>query len=327
MPENTSNSVHNVPIRIGISTCLLGEHVRYDGGHKKNSYICQTLGQYFEYTPLCPEVGIGMSIPREPIRLIDIEGESRAQSISGSHEDFTESLDAFAGKHRQTLASLSGYLLKSGSPSCGMERVKRYKSHGKGAAATKDGVGIFAAALMRHFPLMPVEEEGRLADPGIRENFIERVFVYVRWQQLLQQGLTPQALVEFHTQHKYLLMLHSQPAYQSAGQMIAKAGTADINALADAYIDCVMQALKIRASAKQHANVMYHLLGYLKNELDSDDKEEMVDTIERYRTGLLPLIVPVTLLHHFFRKYPNRYVAKQWYLSPHPAELMLRNTL
>lgn len=309
-------------IRIGISSCLLGQKVRYDGGDKQDSFINGTLGRFFEFVPVCPEVAIGLGVPREPIHLVGDPEQPRAVGVRNPQLNVTEPLTAFGRKTARELdGTISGYILKSKSPSCGMERVKLYRN----GTPSKQGVGLYARELMRAQPLLPVEEEGRLGDPVLRENFIERVFAFRRWQELAASGLTAARLVEFHAAHKLTLMAHSPAHYRSLGRLVANAGTRPIGELAEEYIQGFMTALKHRATRKRHANVLMHLMGYLKKQLDGADKAELLDLIEAYRLGQLPLIVPVTLLKHHFRRHPDAYVAQQTYLNPHPPELMLRN--
>jgi uncharacterized protein YbgA (DUF1722 family) len=220
------------------------------------------------------------------------------------------------------LLGLHGYILKKNSPSCGMERVRVYDQHG---AAHRSGRGLFAAALLKRLPLLPVEEEGRLQDMRLRENFIERVFAYARWQALCGSGATPQDLVRFHTQHKLTVLAHSRPHAQTLGRLVAQAGTSSLATLLPEYGATFMGALQVKATPKKHANVLYHLLGYLKKSLDTHDRAEVVTSIEEYRQGLVPLVVPLTLLKHHFRRHPVPWVCEQTYLQPYPAELMLRN--
>jgi len=311
-------------IPVGISSCLLGQEVRFDGGHKRDSYVTGTLSDYFDFVPFCPEAAVGLGIPRQPIRLVQRGKEVRAVGVRTPELDPTDDLAAFASRTARQLGYLSGYILKNNSPSCGMERVKVYNDKGM---PERIGVGIYARVLMKSLPLLPVEEEGRLGDAVLRENFIERVFVYHRWQQLIRGSLTAHELVEFHADHKYLIMAHSQEAYRQLGRMVADAGKVDLEQLATDYVTILMSALKRPATPRQHVNVLQHLLGYLKEHLDKLDREEMVETIEQYRQGLLPLIVPITLIRHHFRRYPDPYVMRQYYLSPHPKELMLRNRI
>lgn len=313
-------------IKVGVSSCLLGAEVRFDGGHKRDAYINSTLSEYFDFVPVCPEVAIGMSIPRPPIRLVQSGDEIRVVGVRNPEDDYTDKLRAYGIRMAKRLTDLSGYIFKRGSPSCGMERVKVYSGQGM---PVKSSAGAYAAEFMRTQPLLPCEEEGRLGDPMLRENFIERVFVFKRWQNLMRTGVTPGGLVDFHTQHKFLVLAHNQAAYRRMGRLVAQAGSRDmdIEALAEQYVIELMDALKRRASRKQHVNVLQHLMGYVSDFLDADDRAEMVDIIEQYRQGLVPLIVPITLLKHHLRRHPNDYVARQVYLTPHPKELMLRNLL
>ncbi len=311
-------------IKLGISSCLLGQEVRYDGGHKRDAYINGTLSDYFDFVTLCPEMAIGLGVPRPPIRLVQQGDEIRVVGIKDPSIDVTEKLHAYGKEMGERLEQISGYILKSRSPSCGMERVKVYneKGHSSGTAA-----GAFAHSLMKKLPLLPVEEEGRLGDPGLRENFIMRVFVYHRWQRMLQQGLSVAGLQAFHAAHKYLVMAHNQAAYKRMGKMLAEVDGNNTKVVSCLYMEELMTALKRPARRKQHVNVLHHLLGYLKKYLDSEDKAEMLEVIGDYGNGIVPLIVPITLLKHHFRRHPNDYIERQVYLTPHPHELMLRNLI
>lgn len=311
-----------IRIRIGISSCLLGQEVRYDGGHKHNGYITESLGQFFEFVPFCPEVAIGLGVPRPPIRLAKSTHGTRARGIQDPALDVTDRLAAYAGKVAPKLHGVSGYILKKGSPSCGMERVKVYSRQG---TAVTTGAGIYARTLMELLPELPFEEEGRLMDPVLRENFIERVFVYHRWQQLLGQRLTARRLVEFHARHKFILLAHDEKRYRELGRLVAKAGGRGIAAIGRSYITLLMQALRKPATRTRHGNVLQHLSGFFKNNLDRDDKRELLTLIDGYRRGHVPLVVPVTLIRHYLRRFPEPYVSDQYYLAPHPDELMLRN--
>jgi uncharacterized protein YbgA (DUF1722 family)/uncharacterized protein YbbK (DUF523 family) len=311
-------------IRIGISSCLLGEEVRYDGGHKYDGYITETLGRYFTFVPYCPEVAVGLGVPRQPIRLVQVGARSRARGVTDPTLDVTDSLEAYAESVAMTLGAVSGYILKKGSPSCGMERVKQYNPKGMPVAGS---AGIYARALMDRLPELPFEEEGRLMDPVLRENFVERVFVYRRWQQLIPGHLTPKALVEFHTRHKLLVLAHDEKAYRALGLLVAAAGTNRISNLGTRYIKQLMEALKKPATPRRHANVLQHVFGFFKSRLNAGDKREVVDLVNAYRRGQVPLIVPITLLRHYLRRFPDPYLAGQHYLTPQPDELMLRNQI
>jgi uncharacterized protein YbgA (DUF1722 family)/uncharacterized protein YbbK (DUF523 family) len=310
------------PIRVGISSCLLGHEVRYDRGHKHNAYITQTLGRFFEFMPFCPEVAIGLGIPRPPIKLVQMADGVHVRGVRNPDQDVTRALVAYGEQVSARLQGVSGYLFKKGSPSCGMERVKVYKPSGEPAGV---GAGMFADTIMREHPELPVEEEGRLMDPVLRENFVERVFVYHRWQGLCHPASGAAELVEFHTRHKFIVLAHDEPAYRQLGRLVAEAGNADLEATRDRYIRLLMGALKKPATPKQHANVLMHVMGFFKRQLATQDKAELLDLIDAYRRGQVPLIVPITLIRHHLRHYPDEYIMQQYYLNPHPRELMLRN--
>jgi len=311
------------PIRIGISSCLLGEEVRFDGGHKRDSFLVDTFGKWVEWVMVCPEVEVGMGTPRESLRLVRDKSELRMVTTK-TGVDHTGAMTAWARRRVEALGreDLCGYVLKKDSPSCGMERVKVYDPHGSPVRA---GVGLFAAALLERFPLLPVEEEGRLSDPRLRENFIERVFAYRRVRSFLAGRWTVGGLVQFHTAHKLLLMAHSPEAYQRLGRLVAGAKGADRAALAGRYEREFMQALKVLATPRRHVNVLQHMLGYFRDRLDDASRRELLDCIEDYRRGLVPLVVPLTLVRHHVRALGVEYLTGQLYLEPHPKEMMLRN--
>lgn len=311
--------------RIGISSCLLGHKVRYDGGHKRDDYILGVLAKHVDYVPVCPEVAIGLGVPRPPIQLVGDPARPRVVGVKDPAADYTRELTACGRRMARELGDISGYIFKSKSPSCGMERVKVYPASGRPPVAR--GTGVYARAVMEAAPWLPVEEEGRLHDPVLRENFIERLYAYRRWQDLRATRLSAAKLVAFHSAHKLTLMAHSTVAYGALGRLVAEAGTRPLGELARRYLEGFTAALRQPATRKRHANVLMHLMGYLKRQLDGGDKAELLAVIERYRRGQLPLIVPITLLKHHFRRHPNAYVAGQVYLNPHPEELMLRNAV
>jgi len=316
--------IENLKIPVGISSCLLGEKVRYDGGHKGHSYIRRTLGEYFDFRSFCPEVTIGLGIPRKPIRLWKNENDKiRCVSVSDSSLDFTQQLGDCGDAQYDWHKHLCGYILKKDSPSCGMERVKIWDD----VMPKREGVGVYADKLIKNFPYLPVEEEGRLGDAILRENFIQRVFAMHRWFKFVSQGLGVGQLADFHARHKLILMSRDQASCRELGQLVA--GTTRECLLEDSkkYLLGFMSALKKRASRRNHVNVLQHIQGYLKISLDSDDKKELVRIIENYRKGQVPLIVPITLLNHFFRKHPNVYISNSWYMKPYPEELMLQNAI
>ena len=308
-------------IKVGISACLLGQEVRFDGGHKRSSFCERDLGAHFDYHPVCPEMAIGLGAPRAAIRLVKHHGEVRAEASNGSF-DVTERLIAFSEQKARQLDFLSGYILCAKSPSCGMERVRIYGANNEGSA--KEGIGLFAKALMAANPLLPVEEDGRLCDPILRENFVLRVFAYHDWQQLCARGITAAALIRFHSRYKYLVLSHASTHYHTLGKLLGNLGKANLQEVADSYIRGLMAALTLRANRRSHTNVLMHLQGYFKRVLTPAQKQELADTIDKYRTGIFPLLVPLTLIRHHLREYPNTYLADQVYLNPHPDTLKLR---
>lgn len=312
-------------LKIGISSCLLGEEVRYNGGHKRDGFVCGDLSRYVDYVPICPEVAIGMGIPRPPIRLVGDPESPRAVGTDDPNMDVTDRLSAYAEETVPDFGGLNGYILKKDSPSCGMERVKVYNP--KGGAGERKGTGIYARVLKDRLPDLPVEEEGRLKDPVLRENFINRAYTNRRWQQLLEKGVTPAGLIEFHTDHKYLVMAHSQAAYQRLGRMLANLSGIDPKSVASRYIGELMTALSRRVNRMRHVNVLQHMMGYLKRSIDSGDKKEIIGSIEAYRRGEIPLVVPITLMRHYFRRHPDPWMERQVYLFPHPDDLGLRNQI
>jgi uncharacterized protein YbgA (DUF1722 family)/uncharacterized protein YbbK (DUF523 family) len=311
-------------IRLGISTCLLGEEVRYDGGHKLDRFLVDTLGHYVEWVPVCPEVEMGLRVPRESMRLVDDPENPRLVTLK-SREDYTERMQAWARERLVDLAQarLHGFVFKKDSPSSGLYRVRVYDESGM---PRRVGTGIFPREVMRRFPLLPLEEEGRLHDMHLRENFLDRIFAYYRWMRLLEQDPTPGELVRFHTAHKLTLMAHSPSHYQEMGRLVAAAGTSPWEDLAETYGRSLMDGLQVMTTSGKHANVLQHLMGFLKEELARQDKAELLGLIEDYRSGFVPLIVPLTLLkHHLSRHEVPDWVHQQVYLYPYPKELMLRN--
>jgi uncharacterized protein YbgA (DUF1722 family)/uncharacterized protein YbbK (DUF523 family) len=324
MPDLTQDNRQGPSIRLGISTCLLGERVRYDGGHKLDRYLTGTLGQFFEWVPVCPEVEMGLPTPRPSLRLVG-DPEDPRLIMPKTGEDHTERMKAWAAQRVEALAEvgLHGFVFKKDSPSSGLFRVKVYNEHGM---AQRNGTGMFPREVMNRFPLLPLEEEGRLNDLPLRENFIERVFAYYRWTRMLDEEPTPGGLVKFHTAHKLTLMAHSPKHYTEMGRLVADAGKRDWEELTVEYGAQLMEGLAVMGTRGKHVNVLQHLMGYLKNHLSSDDKQELLGLIEDYRQALVPLIVPLTLLkHHLGRYQVPDWVHQQVYLHPYPKELMLRN--
>lgn len=313
-----------IKARVGISQCLLGEPVRFDGGHKRFPYAVNVLDAWFEWTPVCPEVGAGMPIPREAVRLVNIEARPRMVGRR-SGDDWTEAMDAWIARTlpRLKAADLHGFLLQKNSPSCGVFRVKHYHPGGHIAAM---GSGLFAAALQAALPNLPIEEEGRLNDPRLRESFLTRVFVYRDWRTLRAEGLGKAELIDFHARHKMLIMAHSPQAYREAGRIVAAAGRSPCAERLDAYESTMMTALARVPSRGRQINAMEHLCGFLKG-LSDADKAELRTQIEAYRQGVVPQAVPMTLLRHHLRHRENAWALSQRYLEPVPAELGLRARL
>lgn len=311
------------PIRILISSCLLGEKVRYDGGHKREGYLVETLGRFVEWVRVCPEVDCGLPTPREAMRLVG-DPKSPRLVTSRTGVDYTEKMQEFARRKVKELEGLNlcGYICKKDSPSSGMERVKVY---GDSGVPAKVGSGLFTKAFMDHFPLIPVEEEGRLNDPILREMFIGRVFTLRRFRDLLSQGKTRGGLVSFHTDHKLLLLAHDRKRYTDMGLLVAAAKGLSPSVLYDRYQSLLMESLSAKPTVKKSADVLLHMMGHFKTVLTADEKQELLEVIDRYRKKLIPIIVPVTLVGHYVRKYRVSYLERQVFLHPHPVELMLRN--
>ena len=310
-------------IPIAISSCLLGNKVRFDGGHKQSKYCLNTLSDWFDYQPICPEMGIGMPSPRPPIRLVEKGDEIRVVEVDDNTVDVTDELRMFARDKLPDLDSISGYIVIRNSPSCGMERVKVY--HENGNPAGKSSRGAYIDEIMKQRPELPVEEEGRLQDPKLRENFITRVFAYKDFQEAVKSEPTIDHLVKFHSRYKYLVMAHSYEDYKTLGRLVANNDGLPVDELISKYEQGLMITLKRIANAKSHSNVLYHIMGYLKEELNTEAKQELVTVIEQYRKGMVTLIAPVTLINHYINQFGNDYIANQAYLNPHPIELGLRN--
>jgi uncharacterized protein YbgA (DUF1722 family)/uncharacterized protein YbbK (DUF523 family) len=312
-------------IRLGVSACLLGQEVRFDGGHQLDRFITDTLGRYVEFVPVCPEVECGLGVPREAMRLVGDPEAPRLMTVR-TKIDYTDRMIPWAQKRVQELEQedLCGFIFKSKSPSSGMERVRVYSEPPQGSPVTK-GVGMFARIFMEHFPLLPVEEEGRLHDPVLRENFIERLFVFKRWRELLAGNTGRGGLVTFHTRHKLLILAHSTEHYRELGKLVAHAKGLQTPELYERYQSRLMEALRLKATPKKNTNVLHHLMGYFKKHLTAEEKQELLEIIDSYHQGYVPLVVPVTLINHYVRKYHEPYLTEQFYLHPHPVELQLRN--
>ena len=311
------------PLNIGISACLLGENVRWNGGHSLNRFVAHTLGQFVRFVPVCPEVECGLGTPRETLRLVGtVEAPRLVTSRSGI--DHTERMQTWAQKRLDQLAEedLCGFIFKKDSPSSGLMRVKVYNDKGQ---PVKNGVGMFARAFTERFPRIPVEEEGRLNDPKLRENFIEQIFALKEWRDTLEARKSMGSLVAFHTRQKMLILSHSQKHYREMGKLVAVGKQMKPTQLYDQYEALFLDALRLKTTIKKNTNVLLHILGHFKKQLTADEKQEMLDLIDNYRAEQLPLIVPITLVNHYVRKYDKPYLAQQTYLNPHPLELKLRN--
>jgi uncharacterized protein YbgA (DUF1722 family)/uncharacterized protein YbbK (DUF523 family) len=315
--------------RLGISRCLLGDEVRYDGGHKRDAFLVSMFGRFVEWVPVCPEVELGMGTPREAIQLVAAGDGAVANGVRvrlvGVHTrtDWTDAMTAFSRSRLAALESmhLSGYVLKKDSPSCGLERVRIRN----GDAVSRTGRGLFADALATRWPSLPMEDEGRLHDPVLRENFVERIFAYQRLRAFFDSRWTVGGLVRFHTIHKLQLLAHSRQGYTGLGQLVATASGQPRRVLASAYERLFMTTLRRAATPKRQADVLTHIAGHLKRVIDAADRDELVAAIDDHRLGLTPLIVPITLIRHHVRRHDVAYLRDQVYLDPHPRELGLRN--
>jgi uncharacterized protein YbgA (DUF1722 family)/uncharacterized protein YbbK (DUF523 family) len=308
---------------LGIGSCLAGNPVRYNADSKKPNEYVRNICEHFDTQAFCPEMGIGLGVPRPPIRLVGSEHAVRIVDVKTHQHDYTDQIQAYA---RQVLAQapqLCGYILVKGSPSCGYGRVKRYSQEGQHLASDQNGV--FAASLAATDPLLPLEDDGRLNDPGLRESFVTRACTYHEWKALLQQGLTAHRLIEFYSRYKYLVMAHHLPSYKALGPMLADAGQQDLDTLAATFISTLMQALTHRATRRSHSNVLFHIAGYLKRQITNEQRQRLSVLIDDYRTAKVPLIVPVTLLKHHFADNPNAYINGQVFLDPYPDALRVRN--
>lgn len=308
-------------IKVGISSCLLGAKVRYDGGHKQSKYCQNVLEKHFDFQPFCPEMAIGLGTPRKTIRLVKDEDRIRIIASDGSF-DVTDEMEKYAKETSATLHDLSGYVVCAKSPSCGMERVTTYQAGTNNGQ--RDGVGLYTAQLMKDHPLLPIEEDGRLNDPLLRDNFITRVFAYHQWQCLMESGLTLAKMISFHAQHKYLLMAHNPSLYYKLGPMLGGNSDKSVEVIAQEYISLFMEVLGTMPTRKSHTNTLSHLQGYFKSHLSSAQRVDLAANIDKYRQGLLPLMAPLTLINHYLALFPDPYLEQQVYLHPHPDELKLR---
>jgi uncharacterized protein YbgA (DUF1722 family)/uncharacterized protein YbbK (DUF523 family) len=310
---------------IGIGACLNGEQVRYNGVSKRNNLQSLRLEEHFQLHAFCPEVSIGLGIPRQPIRLVGNSEAPQAMDSESQTNNYTAALERFARTVMCQEPNLCGYILVKGSPSCGYERVKRYDE--KGNMVARDGRGVFASALLKLDTLLPLEDEGRLNDPELRESFFCRAFVYHDWKTLVSGGLTVHGLITFYSRHKYLLMAHDYGSYNRAGRLLADAGNCELSTLADELIGLLMTALAVPAGRGRYSNVMLHILGYLKRSVSGRERQQLAGTIKQYRDGEVPLVVPIALLRHHFSNNPDPYISDQTFLQPYPDALQLRNQI
>ncbi|MFA0085385.1 hypothetical protein BCU70_00800 [Vibrio sp. 10N.286.49.C2] len=310
------------PITLGISSCLLGEKVRYDSGHKQSTYVNKELRDYFSFVSVCPEVGMGLPVPRPTIRLMSNEERISLVETKDATKDYTDGMLTYTHQKVAELedTEMCGYIVCAKSPSCGMERVKVYTV---GHAKT-NGVGLYTEHLMKKMPWLPVEEDGRLNDPVLKENFISRVFGLNDFYQSMQGAPTPGKIVDFHSRYKLTLMAHNPSAYKSLGRLVAHQNELEPSDFYQQYRQGLMDGLKHRASRKNVTNVLMHIQGYFKRSLNADEKRELSQVIDDYRTGVLPLLSPLTLIKHYLRAYPDDYLAQQRFLQPHPEEMRLR---
>ncbi|MCE9636342.1 MAG: DUF523 and DUF1722 domain-containing protein [Planctomycetes bacterium] len=322
--QGSTTTPHGPRLRLGISSCLLGEKVRYDGGHKRDTFLTVGLAPWVEWVPVCPEVEVGMGTPREAVQLVGTVASPRMLGRK-TRRDWTDDLQRWAATRIEQLRALSlhGFVLTKNSPSCGLFAVRVHVSE---TASEKKGRGLWAAALTEADPLLPVEEEGRLCDAKLRENFVDRIFAHERWTRFVAEDGSRKGLVRFHTVHKLTIMSHSTEHYRSLGRVVAEAGKHRPAALCADYGKMFMAAMAVPTTRGRHVNVLQHLAGFLKRALADDDKTELQQSITDYGAGLLPLVAPLTLLRHHLRREPEAaWAFDQVYLSPYPKELMVRN--
>lgn len=310
-------------IPLGVSQCLLGDPVRFDGGHKRNRYLTDVLSSYVEFRPVCPELAIGLGVPRKPIRLVVTQGEDRIRGVENPELDVTEALIQEAEIAVAQMPDICGYVFMQNSPSCGVYGLKRYSTDGHNI--DKNGRGAYAKRFMDLMPLVPVEEAGRLTDAGLRENFIARVFALHDWRKQLQQNPTPKKIIEFYSRYKYQVMAHHVPSYYAIGKFLANLTAQPIAEINQKFIQLLMAALGHQATRKGNTNAMMHLRGYLKSHITKLEKEELSHSIESYCKGMVPLVVPLTLLKHYLMTLDNPYLKNQTFWSPYPETLGLRN--
>ena len=309
-------------IKVGVSACVMGEKVRYDGGHKQSNYTVNYLSKVFQMVPTCPEVGMGMPVPRPAIRVVEGKSDNLLVDSKDATLDYTSDLENYYQKQKPVFPELDGYIFAAKSPTCGVERIKVFDDEGN--LLHRKGRGLFADRVMKGFPHLPVEEDGRLNDMGLRESFVTRVFVHASYRNEVLAEPSVNALVAFHSKHKFLVMAYNPIAYRQLGRVVANAKHARFETVSEQYMSLLMSALSKPTNRKKHTNVLMHLQGFLKKKLDKQDKQELTEQIDQYRLGHLPLMAPITLINHHLKHHPNDYVSSQVYLQPYPAELQLR---
>ena len=325
MPSSASEHSADPRPLLGIGSCLAGNAVRYNGDSKAANQYVRALCDHFDTRAFCPEMAAGLGVPRPPIHLVGTQEAVRVVDVATHENDYTEAIGAFGREVLQMAPDLCGYILVKGSPSCGYDRVKRYADDGR--LLGSDQKGIFAAALAHADPLLPLEDDGRLNDPALRESFVTRAITYHQWKALVSSGLTAQKLIEFYTRRKYLVMAHHVPGYKALGRLLANAGGEPLEELAEKVITELMAALARRATRRSHSNALFHVAGYLKRRINAGQRQRLAALIEDYRTGKVPLVVPITLLRHYFADLPDDYINGQVFLEPYPDSLGLRNEL
>ncbi|WP_394246310.1 YbgA family protein [Vibrio profundi] len=309
-------------IRVGVSACVVGEKVRFDSGHKQSNFVTKELTKVFSLIPICPEVGIGMSVPRPTIRLISNEERIALVETKDPTKDYTEQMLSYSRDKAKELINkeLCGYIVCAKSPTCGMERVKIY-AHSQ---ATKSGVGLYTQELQKAMPWLPIEEDGRLNDPVLKENFIARVYCLKDFYDSMEDAPSPGKIVAFHSRYKLTLMAHHPESYKKMGKLVANVKQYEPQEFFQLYRLALMEAISHKATRKNNTNTLMHIQGYFKRALDQVEKQELSKLIDDYRVGVLPLLAPLTLINHYLKKYPDSYLAQQRYLEPYPEELRLR---
>ncbi len=315
-------------INVGLSACLAGFKVRFDGQHKRSSLCLNELSDHFEFKTFCPEMAAGFGTPRPTMRLV---GDPKNPTLTYTPDNKREQIDLsdrLIGGFKDEIpgfADLKGFILMKNSPSCGLERVKVYQENGH--PHMEPGRGLFADALVKAYPLMPIEEEGRLHDARLYENFVLRVYAYHNFHEEVLKQPSIKALIDFHSSYKYVLMAHSPVHYKSLGRLVAQQNEMDFSELLTQYFKDLMEALAKPATRKNHTNTLQHIIGYVRENTSAEARKNITDTIFRYKDGEIPLVVPLTLLKHYVDQHGSTYIQTQRYLQPYPEKLGLTNKL